>query len=348
MAITIKPRAIALEGTSSGGSDVLFLVEDIYNLDYVAVIISTVPTNGVLQTGPNNELVFLPNSGFAGSEIIPYSLCTAAEPVLCDESTITVIVQQLLDPSAINDEINILRDSGTTVVTVLDNDQPSGQLTVSSVLYNGNHGSCAVHNEGEALSYTPNVGYIGQDNCVYEACNSAGVCDTAVLAITIESIVAISLDSLNDFDQGGDDHSDHDESSQNHTIATGLGAALGGAIALAGVVFFMRDRKKHGQPVSPRLIQTVYSANELPDMLRQNQNTSREIDFAGSENLSVTAFMTGKAGSPENRERQLKKFFGSDDPETAPISPTNSLFSSSSFKSSRSKNSATVDDVVDL
>ena len=47
------------------------------------------------------------------------------------------------------------------------------------------HGVCEVPNEGEAVVYVPDPGYIGADRCVYSACNKDGYCDSAVVAITV-------------------------------------------------------------------------------------------------------------------------------------------------------------------
>ena len=92
------------------------------------------------------------------------------------------------DPEAVNDSVTIAQDSGMVVDNVLGNDVPAtsgAMMTVDSILYPANHGVCGVQND-TSVTYTPNAGYHGQDNCVYRACEVGGGCDTAVLTITIE------------------------------------------------------------------------------------------------------------------------------------------------------------------
>lgn len=367
MAITVKPVAFEIEESTTIGSAVNIPLGDLFDLSHTEVVIAFVPTDGTLDTADGSELIYSPNPGFEGTEVIKYSLCTLSEPVLCDESTIIIGVEanaEPQEPSAVNDEVSILQDSGTTIVSVLDNDNSMGaELIVSDVLYDANHGSCALYNDGEALSYTPVTGYSGQDNCVYQACNDAGLCDSAVLTITIDPAGLISMDGLNDFDQNVSESEDH--SNQSHLAPTkmtmGFGAVLGSAVAIAGVIVFMRERSK-SDGSGQWLIKSVDSGDsteassltseQLPDMLTPRYNATRDIETAGSNNLSVTAFLSGEAGSPENRNKSKRGFFspsqGSPAPKMAPVSPANSLFSMASSMSSRSKKDAVIDDIVDL
>lgn len=94
---------------------------------------------------------------------------------------------QVVEASAVNDEVTVHANSGTVVFNVLDNDVASsggGGLSVRSIMYGGSHGECLVV-DGAAVSYKPNEGYHGQDNCVYLACDESENCDSAVLTVTV-------------------------------------------------------------------------------------------------------------------------------------------------------------------
>lgn len=73
-------------------SSISIPLEELFNLAYTEVVIAYNPTDGVLDTGDGKELIYNPNPGFIGTEVLEYSLCTLVEPVLCDKATITFIV----------------------------------------------------------------------------------------------------------------------------------------------------------------------------------------------------------------------------------------------------------------
>ncbi len=105
--------------------------------------------------------------------------------ILCDNSQ-----AEMDEPSAVNDEVTIKQDSGKVVYNVVENDsggEACDGLVVESILYDANHGKCGVQ-DGNAVTYEPNSGYHGQDNCVYKVCNQFDNCDSAVLTITVTHV----------------------------------------------------------------------------------------------------------------------------------------------------------------
>lgn len=168
----------------------------------------------------------------------------------CTTAKISLEVTPPTAPNALDDEATIPQDSGMAVYNVLENDiEASGgvSLVVGEIKFNATHGECAVQGD-IAISYTPNAGYHGQDNCVYTACNESGDCDTAVLEITIVEPDIIE-EASNDFEEGaiasskaqieeGEDDSDN-EPMDTSNIAMGVGASV---IALAGILAFTRNK----------------------------------------------------------------------------------------------------------
>eukprot|EP00579_Thalassiosira_antarctica_P006795 CAMPEP_0201889690 /NCGR_PEP_ID=MMETSP0902-20130614/30609_1 /ASSEMBLY_ACC=CAM_ASM_000551 /TAXON_ID=420261 /ORGANISM="Thalassiosira antarctica, Strain CCMP982" /LENGTH=153 /DNA_ID=CAMNT_0048420343 /DNA_START=364 /DNA_END=825 /DNA_ORIENTATION=+ len=88
-------------------------------------------------------------------------------------------------PVARDDEVSISADGGLAFVLVLKNDTPAPgeELTVKSITSDGSNGLCAI--SLDSLVYVPNVGFVGTDSCVYEACDSVPECDTATLTIEV-------------------------------------------------------------------------------------------------------------------------------------------------------------------
>ena len=77
--------------------------------------------------------------------------------------------------------------SGNTFISVLDNDvhAPGEDLVVQSIVTDASNGECTISLSLIEVVYAPNVGFVGMDSCVYEACDSTLKCDTAMLSIEV-------------------------------------------------------------------------------------------------------------------------------------------------------------------
>ncbi len=92
MDITVLPKAVAIERTTTVDNPVSFSLRSLFDLVHSEVAITSAPGNGALQAGVDDTLIYTPNSLYVGIEKLEYSVCTTAEPILCDESTITIVV----------------------------------------------------------------------------------------------------------------------------------------------------------------------------------------------------------------------------------------------------------------
>ncbi len=150
------------------------------------------PEHGKIIETTADGFIYMPDTDFCGYDKFDYEIssgdffdsASVTVHILCDDN----IIVKVPETSAVNDELTIKQDSGMVVYNVLENDD-GGEggcdgLAVESILYDANHGSCAVQ-DGNAVTYEPNSGYHGQDNCVYQACNQFDKCDSAVLTITV-------------------------------------------------------------------------------------------------------------------------------------------------------------------
>lgn len=110
LAIIVTPDALPIERKTTVQSSVSVPLEDYFNLEHTEVVISYNPTDGSLESGTEKALIYTPNPGFKGTEVLEYSLCTLVEPVLCDKSTITFFVTADAMPVT-NHSANVANDS---------------------------------------------------------------------------------------------------------------------------------------------------------------------------------------------------------------------------------------------
>lgn len=92
------------------------------------------------------------------------------------------------NPVANGDSIVTTRNSGGVVIDVLGNDSdpdPDTSLSISEVTQPSNG---TVVNNGSAITYTPNAGFIGEDSFTYTIDDGNGGTATATVSITVENI----------------------------------------------------------------------------------------------------------------------------------------------------------------
>ena len=149
------------------------------------------PVNGTLSLSPDGQYTYTPNNGFTGADNFYYSVCTLEDPTDCDTMKVTIRVLEdnlaLIGPVAMNDEMQTAVNT-TVSGNVLANDLfPSGdQLVLNPVLSaEPKHGKVVLERDGR-FTYTPETGFTGQDNFIYEICGSIlGLCETARVTITV-------------------------------------------------------------------------------------------------------------------------------------------------------------------
>lgn len=321
--------------------------------------IETLPSNGIL--GMSGVPTYSPNSDFCGIDTFVYTLSSADSS---DSATVTITVtcsptsnpatstvsadqdQNILPIETVRangDSLLISQDSGMNVIDVLDNDDSTaGGLVVVAIVKDAEYGTCVVHERGQSVAYTPDSGSLGNDSCTYEACDINGVCDSASVSISIINPSVPRAFTASMKAQEGDNEG---ESSQAHKASSIIGVCVGATIAFAATWGFIRRRRKGSDGnytnlpgpwlKSPNSFSTDghTEASSPPTGNSLSIGQSREIRFGEGENISVHAFLTGEAGSPENLKPRA-------------LSPSESLFSVRS--SSSSKRDCKVDDVVDL
>jgi len=123
------------------------------------------------------------------------------------------------EPVANDDGLTINRNSAGIVIDVLSNDSDEDQDNILSIESTTSASNGTVVNNGTALTYTPNQGFIGTDTFTYTISDGDGGSDTATVSVTVNNInpvavedvvstsanTSVTLNALaNDFDPDGD------------------------------------------------------------------------------------------------------------------------------------------------
>ncbi|WP_080058858.1 beta strand repeat-containing protein [Spirosoma aerolatum] len=132
--------------------------------------IATPPTNGSATVDGNGNIVYTPNTGFYGTDVLTYQVCETPGN-LCATATVTISVYppDYVSASASDDYVF---SSGTAVTgNVLTNDIGTG-LTVSNPGTTvGSSGTLVISSTG-SYTFTPALGYTGPGSFTYTACDS--------------------------------------------------------------------------------------------------------------------------------------------------------------------------------
>ncbi|HOY32632.1 MAG TPA: Ig-like domain-containing protein [Bacteroidales bacterium] len=153
----------------------------------------TPPSNGNVVIYPDGSYVYVPVTGFLGTDTYIYEVCDDGIPVLCDTAVVTITVTEPGDynqpPIAINDAY---QGSINTMVsgTVITNDSdPDGNLNYNSVILIGPApgNGILVLNANGTFEFIPANGFVGQVAYNYQICDlgAPALCDTATVTIDI-------------------------------------------------------------------------------------------------------------------------------------------------------------------
>ncbi|MCB9190683.1 MAG: tandem-95 repeat protein [Flavobacteriales bacterium] len=154
----------------------------------------TGPSNGSVTIAPNGNIVYTPNPGFIGTDSFTYRICDDGTPVLCDETVVTIIVTPDYNGSD-NDPPFAGDDAALTPMNVpvsgdhLVNDfDPNGDnIIINTTPISGPSNGSVVINSNGTYTYTPNNGFVGPDQFVYEICDDGSpvLCAQATCYITV-------------------------------------------------------------------------------------------------------------------------------------------------------------------
>ncbi|MDP3642888.1 MAG: Ig-like domain-containing protein, partial [Bacteroidota bacterium] len=168
-------------------------------------LVGSAPLSGSLTLNPNGTFTYVPTVSFIGQVTFDYRVCDLATPSLCDGAR--VIIDILPNPTgnstyASDDTFYGKEDLLLTGnVLVNDNDPQGDTQTVNSTpLISPSHGTLILNSNG-AFTFTPAPNYVGQDQFVYEVCDSGSpvACDQATVYLIVEPFndAPVAKDDIN-------------------------------------------------------------------------------------------------------------------------------------------------------
>ncbi len=140
------------------------------------------PASGTLVLETDGTFTFTPADGFTGTVNFDYSIIDEDGEI--DFAVVTIIVSELDDFLAIDDEVSIITGESLEI-DVLANDLGEG-IVLSSFSQPSNGGVISL-GEDNTLIYTPTEGFVGIVVIQYTITNSNGDSDSAILTITVLS-----------------------------------------------------------------------------------------------------------------------------------------------------------------
>ncbi len=197
----LPPNADNDQETTSPGETVVINVlandSDPENLPLVVTNVINGPSNGSVIINADGTISYTPDDGFIGEDSFDYIVCDTAIPPLCDTATVVIAVGVDLsnDPPLAVDDYYVGAQDSTISILLLNNDSdPNGDNFSLTFNTNPLFGEVIV-NEFGLGNYTPNPGYMGEDQFVYVICDDGfpSLCDTATVFITIDTITISNL-----------------------------------------------------------------------------------------------------------------------------------------------------------
>jgi gliding motility-associated-like protein len=158
------------------------------NVDITAVTRNGANGSESNVTTGDTCLTYTPDLNYNGPDTVIVSICDGNGG--CDTVMIPITVTPVNDrPVAVDDSRTMLEDATDVTIPVQNNDSDvDGDALTTTIITAPVNGSAQVDTDGETVIYNPNANYNGLDSLVYTVCDAGGLCDTAVVNLTITPV----------------------------------------------------------------------------------------------------------------------------------------------------------------
>jgi len=163
-----------------------------------AIITSVTSTSGnaVVNIDDDNNIVYVPNEGFAGKDTFTYTICNDDEETSCDTATITIDVIDEGNPIAEDDTVVVnANDPETILGALLANDNLIDGASLTSVNASLSKGTVTLNEDG-IVTYVPASGFTGEDTFEYSICDDdqpEPSCSTATVTLKVVTPIAFNI-----------------------------------------------------------------------------------------------------------------------------------------------------------
>ena len=191
VSVTVTPNPlIAVTDSATTPADkavsINVLNNDTGGTQPLSVSVVTSPAHGT-ATISGNAILYTPTVGYAGPDSFGYTVRDANGQTASTTVSITVTPNPLI---AVTDSATTAADKAVSI-NVLNNDTGGTQPLSVSVVTSPAHGTATI--SGNAILYTPTVGYSGLDSFGYTVKDAAGQTASTTVSITVTSNVLIAV-----------------------------------------------------------------------------------------------------------------------------------------------------------
>ncbi len=143
--------------------------------------------NGAVSGQPDGSFIYTPDSNWNGTDSFQY---TVEDPAgNADTGTVTVTVASVADAPVAVDDSDATEEGVAVTIAVLNNDTDvDGDIDPTSVSIDvaASNGVASANADG-TVTYTPNGGFSGSDQFVYQVCDLTALCATATVDVDVQA-----------------------------------------------------------------------------------------------------------------------------------------------------------------
>ena len=281
VALTVTPvndPPVALDDLRTGTEDVVLVFNPLINdgdpldpgggLAPASVINLSGPFNGtVVFSALTGQATYTPNAHYNGVDSIRYQVCDTGEPLpaLCTTASAFILLTAVNDAPLALDDTDSTPENTAVSTNVLANDadpfDPTGALnpaTVTIVTPPAN-GSAVPNLLTGAITYTPDLSFVGTDTYTYQVCDNGGpapvLCDQALVTIIVSNEAPTANNDLASVFEGGsiaiavlDNDTDPQPNLDTASVTVVSGPSNGATMvsAITGVVTYTPNTNFYG------------------------------------------------------------------------------------------------------
>ncbi|MEO1529711.1 MAG: tandem-95 repeat protein [Planctomycetota bacterium] len=181
------------------------------------------PQNGTVIELENGVLKYIPNLDFFGTDSFQYTIVDPGQAT--STATVSITVDPVTDVLIAVDDAAITQENANVEVRVLDNDiNPDGLVLTPNVIVPPINGTVAP-TRLRSFVYTPDPGFSGEDQFVYQLRDSAGNVTNAVVTISVSSVTPLANVDTTSVLQDGEvsiDVLENDEQLENSPVQVAI------------------------------------------------------------------------------------------------------------------------------
>jgi|GEM_PF-5339099 len=192
----LKPIAVDDALSTTEQKSILFDVvanDDPLTINYELKIIKQT-LNGDCEKNLNGSILYKPNYGFTGLDVLTYELCNAHNN--CDTANVYLNVEDDNMPNliAFNDYF-ITNENEAIIIDVVANDTLATNVnTALTITAKPLFGSATIVNGN--ITYSPIQNFVGEDFFEYQLCNEYNECDKAIVQVNVKAAFITSTEEF--------------------------------------------------------------------------------------------------------------------------------------------------------